>query len=114
MVTQAMRNSSGMILSSARRISFAVVFVLLLAGSLSASTGRANEISNIHFENVTQTTVDVVWDTKSPSTSQVLISYSTDYEPDRQAPPQAGPKLVTHHPHTRQQPNPLNAKNGDG
>jgi hypothetical protein len=103
-----------MIFSSARHFSFALVFALLLAGSLSASTGRANEISNIHFENVTQTTVDVVWDTKSPSTSQVLISYSTDYEPDRQAPPQADPKLVTNHRVTVDHLIPFNAKNGDG
>lgn len=106
-----------MILSSFRRIGvvFGLGLALLLTSSyLSASTGRANEISNIHFENVTQTTVDVVWDTKSPGTSQVLISYSTDYEPDRQAPPQADPKLVTSHRVTVDHLIPFNPKNGDG
>lgn len=59
---------------------------LLLSCPLLASTGRSHEITDIHFENVTQTTVDVVWTTAHPSTSQVLIARSTDYEPERWAP----------------------------
>ncbi len=87
-----------MIGSSSSRLAAMVGSLLLLCSSyLSASTGRNREISNIHFENVTQTTVDVVWDTVHPSTSQVAISYSTDYEPDRLAPESADPRLVTNH-----------------
>ena len=88
--------------------------VLLLSSCLLASTGRAHEISNIHFENATQTTVDVVWDTAHPSTSQVLISYSTDFEADRWALPVADPALVTKHRVTVDHLIPFNPKTGDG
>jgi hypothetical protein len=88
--------------------------VLLWSSCLLASTGRPHEISNIHFENVTQTTVDVVWDTAHPGTSQVLISYSTDFEADRWALPVADPALVTAHRVTVDQLIPFNPKTGDG
>ena len=104
-----------MTVSSSRCFDLVFGLTLLLAGSyLPASTGRPHEISNIHFENVTQTTVDVVWDTEHPSTSQVLISYSNDYEPDRQAPEVADPKLVTTHRVTVDHLIPFNPRTGDG
>ena len=62
---------------------------LLLTLSALASTGPPHEITDIHFENVTQTSVDVVWTTAHPSTSQVVIARSTDYEPERWAPDDA-------------------------
>lgn len=71
--------------------------VLLFNCQVSASTGRSREITNIHFENVTQTTVDVVWNTSHPSTSQVLIARDTNYEPERWAPSAPDPALVTSH-----------------
>ena len=76
------------------------LLLLLCSSSLPSlgSTGKNREISNIHFENITQTTVDVVWDTVHPSTSQVAISYNNqDYEPDRLAPDSADARLVTKH-----------------
>ena len=87
---------------------------LLWSSCLMASTGRPHEISNIHFENATQTTVDVVWTTAHPSTSQVLISYSTDFEADRWALPVADPALVTTHRVTVDNLIPFNPKTGDG
>jgi len=62
-----------------------------------ASTGLPNEISNLHFENATQVSVDVVWTTAHPSTSQVLLARDTNYEPERWAPKVADPALVTTH-----------------
>jgi hypothetical protein len=87
---------------------------LLLASSLLASTGRSHEITDIHFENVTQTTVDVVWTTAHPSTSQVIVARSTDYEPERWAPEQPDKTLVTSHRVTVDHLIPYNPKNGDG
>jgi hypothetical protein len=96
---------------------FAVRCALLVAlwvAPLTASTGRPHEISDIHFENVTQTTVDVVWTTAHPSTSQVLIAYGDYFEPDRWAPEVADPALVTTHRVTVDHLIPYNPKNGDG
>ena len=87
---------------------------LLMSCSLAASAGRSREITDIHFENVTQTTVDVVWTTAHPSTSQVLIARSTDYEPERWAPEQPDKTLVTAHRVTVDHLIPYNPKNGDG
>ncbi len=101
-------------LPSSFRFGLLFGLTILLSSFVFASTGRPHEISNIHFENATQTTVDVVWDTVHPSTSQVLISYSTDYEPDRWAPEVADPKLVTTHRVTVDHLNPFNPKTGDG
>ncbi len=87
---------------------------LLLGSSGFASTGRAHEITDIHFENVTQNTVDVVWTTARPSTSQVLIARSTDYEPERAAPETPDKTLVTNHRVTVDHLIPYNPRNGDG
>ena len=80
----------------------------------SASTGRSREISNLHFENVTQTTVDVVWDTVHASTSQVMIARDLNYEPERWAPATADPALVTTHRVTVDHLLPYNQPSGDG
>lgn len=90
------------------------VLLLVLCHSSWASTGRSHEITEIHFENVTQTSVDVVWKTAHPSTSQVLISRTTDYEPDFWAPATADPALVTTHRVTVDHLIPYNPKSGDG
>ena len=87
---------------------------LLFNGQILAGTGRAHEISNIHFENITQTTVDVVWDTAHPSTSQVLIARDTNYEPERWAPATADTAMVTTHRVTVDHLLPYNQATGDG
>ncbi len=73
------------------------LLMVSVVGVLPASTGRAHEISNIRFENVTQTSVDVLWDTAHPGTSQVLLARSNEYEPERWIPATADPALVTAH-----------------
>ncbi len=88
--------------------------VLLFICRVSASTGRSREITNIHFENVTQTTVDVVWNTVHPSTSQVLIARDTNYEPERWTPVTADGALVTTHHVTVDHLLPYNQPVGDG
>jgi hypothetical protein len=88
--------------------------VLLWSSPLQASTGRPNEISDIHFENVTPTSVDVVWNTKHPSTSLVLVLDSPLFEPDRWAPEMPDPALVTTHRVTVDHLVPYNPKTGDG
>lgn len=88
--------------------------VLLLGCYGFASTGRPNEIRDIHFENVTQTSVDVVWTTAHPSTSQVVIARSTDYEPERWAPEVPDKTMVTTHRVTVDHLLPFNPRNGDG
>ena len=87
---------------------------LLFNCQVSASTGRSHEITNIHFENVTQTTVDVVWNTVHPSTSQVLIARDTNYEPERWAPATADAALATTHRVTVDHLLPYNQPAGDG
>jgi hypothetical protein len=87
---------------------------LLFNCQVSASTGRSHEITNIHFENVTQTTVDVVWNTVHPSTSQVLIARDTNYEPERWAPATADAALATTHRVTVDHLRPYNQPAGDG
>jgi len=71
--------------------------VVLASCRMAASTGHPNEITNIHFEKVTQTTADVVWNTVHPGTSQVVIARTREYEPERWAPEKADPALVTAH-----------------
>src|SRR5271165_6100919 len=73
------------------------LLIIGLVCALPASTGRAHEISNIRFENVTQTSVDVLWDTAHPGTSQVLLARSDEYEPERWIPATADPALLTSH-----------------
>src|SRR5664280_1101584 len=88
--------------------------VLLFISRVSASTGRPHEITNLHFENVTQTTVDVLWNTVHPSTSQVLIARDTNYEPERWVPATAEAALVTTHRVTVDHLLPYNQPAGDG
>jgi hypothetical protein len=57
----------------------------MLAASLAfSSTGPANEITNLHFEDCSQVSCDVVWTTVHPSTSMVFVTRDTNYEPTRQ------------------------------
>lgn len=56
------------------------------SGSMSASTGYPNEISNLRVESVTQTSADIVWNTVHPSTSQVLIARDANYSPEIRIP----------------------------
>ncbi len=73
------------------------LLLMMVISQATASTGRAHEISNIHFENVTQTSVDVVWETAHPGTSQVLLARSQDFEIERRIPEVADSALVTTH-----------------
>ena len=94
-----------------------VVCALLVAVSClpsKASTGHEHEISNIHFENLTQTTVDVVWTTSHPSSSQVVLARDTNFEPERWIPAVADPALVTTHRVTVDHLLPYSSKRGDG
>ena len=99
---------------SFRAVVLCALPVLLFNCQVSASTGRSHEITNIHFENVTQTTVDVVWDTVHPSTSQVMIARDLNYEPERWAPATADAALVTTHRVTVDHLLPYNQPTGDG
>ena len=92
----------------------ATLFVLAFSCVGFSSTGLSNEISNIQFQNVTQTSVDVVWTTAHPSTSQVLLARDTNYEPERQIPAIADPTLVTTHRVTVGHLVPYNTGTGDG
>jgi hypothetical protein len=62
-----------------------------------ASSGHPNEIRNIHFENVTPISVDVVWETAHPGTSLVMLARDNEYEIERWAPEKPDPALVTTH-----------------
>jgi hypothetical protein len=79
-----------------------------------ASTGSVGEITNIHLENVTQTTIDVVWDTVHPSTSQVIIARDTNYDAERWMPAVPDPNLVNHHRVTVTNLVPYYSVTGDG
>ncbi len=78
-------------------IGSAIAITLFAVGPIWASTGCPNEISNISTVNVTPTTVDVVWDTLHPSTSQVVLARDQNYAGERRIPLTADPKLVNHH-----------------
>lgn len=93
-----------------------IVLSLVLAFSCSgfSSTGLPNEISNIQFQNVTQTSVDVVWTTVHPSTSQVLLSRDTNYETERLIPAVPNTALVTSHRVTVNNLVPYNSASGTG
>jgi len=73
------------------------LLVLSAVSGMLASTGRSHEISNIRFENVTQTSVDVLWETAHPSTSQVLEARSNEFEIERRIPAVPGTALVMSH-----------------
>ena len=62
--------------------------LVILAGPvrMRAATGYPNEISNLHVENIAQTSVDVVWDTVHPSTSQALLCRDMNYQPEIRVP----------------------------
>ena len=79
------------------KFSIVLLFVLAFSSASFASTGLPNEISNIDFQNVTPTSVDVVWTTVHPSTSQVLLARDRNYEPERWIPAITNPALVTAH-----------------
>src|ERR1019366_1649916 len=96
------------------KLSIVLMFVVAVSGVSFSSTGLPNEISNIQFQNVTQTSVDVVWNTIHPSTSQVLLSTSAEYETHRQIPAIANTALVTSHRVTVDGLVPYNAATGDG
>jgi Purple acid Phosphatase, N-terminal domain len=88
--------------------------VAFCATRLLATTGSSNEITNIHVENVTPTTVDVVWDTIHPSTSQVIIARDNQDQPERWAPVVPDPNLVNHHRVTVDKLVPYYSVTGDG
>ncbi len=91
-----------------------LLFVFAFSCAGFPSTGLPNEISNIQFQNVTQSSVDVVWTTVHPSTSQVLLARDTNYEPERLIPAIADARLVTSHRVTVGHLVPYNAATGDG
>ena len=91
-----------------------LLFVVVSAIATFGTTGDPKEITNIHLENVTQTTVDVVWDTVHPGTSQVIIARDTNYSPERWAPVVPDPNLVNHHRVTVDKLTPYNSVKGDG
>lgn len=78
-------------------VSLVFATLLLFGPALPASTGRSHEITNIHLEDVTQTSAEVVWQTEHPSTSQVLLARSKEYEIDRWVPEVADATLTTTH-----------------
>jgi hypothetical protein len=88
--------------------------LLLFASSAFATTGNPSEITNIHVENVSQTTIDVVWDTVHPSTSQVIIARDTNYDAERWVPQVPDPNLVNHHRVTVDKLVPYYSVTGDG
>lgn len=63
-----------------------LALIISICSSMFASTGYKNEISNLHVENTTQTSVDIVWDTVHPSTSQAIIARDTNYQPEIRVP----------------------------
>lgn len=90
-----------------------MVFVAL-PPYLSATFGNPGEITNIHVENVSQTTADVVWTTLHPSTSQVIIARDQNYAPERWAPSVADHNLVTEHRVKVDRLIPYNPRTSDG
>jgi hypothetical protein len=75
----------------------AAVITLLAAVSAWASSGYPGEISNIAVQNQTPTTVDIVWDTVHPSSSQVVLARDQNYAGERRIPLTPDPALVNHH-----------------
>ena len=79
-----------------RFVAAAVLTGLMAACSAWASTGYPNEISNVAVQNVTPTSVDIVWDTVHLSDSQVVLAPDQNYQAERRiASAQSG--LVNHH-----------------
>ena len=74
----------------------AIAITLIAAASAWASTGTAGEIFNIAVQNVTPTSVDIVWDTLHLSTSQVVLTRDTGYQGERRI-TAADSSLVNHH-----------------
>ncbi len=103
-----------MLKSKVRPVPVCLLAILFLPLTAGASTGHEHEISNIHSENVTPTSVDVLWTTVHPSTSQVVLARDTNYEPERWIPAVADPALVTNHRVTVDRLMPYSSKRGDG
>jgi hypothetical protein len=87
-----------------RRVTLANLLLPLLGAMLWwapmaawGSTGYTNEITNIAVQNVTTTTVDIVWDTLHPSTSQVVLARDQNYQGERRIPLNPDRALVNHH-----------------
>ena len=78
-------------------IGSAIAITLLAAVSAWASTGYPNEIYNISVQNQTPISVDIVWDTVHPSSSQVVLARDTNYAGERRIPTASDPRLVNHH-----------------
>ena len=91
------RNYSGCGSSLQLLIAFAIAVTLMATGSAWASTGYSSEIYNISVQNQTPTTVDIVWDTVHPSSSQVVIARDQNYAGERRVPVNSDPRLVNHH-----------------
>lgn len=74
------------------------VILFMVSGTISvaASTGYANEISNIAVQNVTPTSVDIVWDTIHLSNSQVVIARDQNYQGERRI-ASSDQRLLNHH-----------------
>jgi hypothetical protein len=78
---------------------FEIFFVILfgVAGAIEARASSANQITNIVVQNATPTSVDIVWDTALPSTSQVIVARDKSYSGERRTPPIPISTLVNHH-----------------
>ncbi len=77
-------------------ISSIVLFAVSGAVCASAATGVSNEISNISVQNVTPTSVDIVWDTVHLSTSQVVLAGAAASDGERRIAAKDS-TLVNHH-----------------
>lgn len=74
-----------------------ITAILLIPAVAWCATGYSNEITNIAVQNVTPTTVDIVWDSLHPSTSQVVLARDLNYQAERRVPVQPITTLVNHH-----------------
>ena len=95
-------------------ITFTAGITLVAVGAAWATTGYPNEISNIVVENQTPTTVDMVWDTVHPSSSQVVLARDTNYAGERRIPVTPDPALLNHHKVTVDRLMPYDAAEAQG
>ena len=95
-------------------IRLATLIVFAGLASAWASTGYPGEIFNIAVQNQTPTTVDVVWETLHPSTSQVVVARDQNYAGERRVPVSADAALVNHHKVTVDQLMPYDPAEGQG
>ena len=68
--------------------------LLLVSPAAFASTGSINEITNLHTENCTPSGCIAVWHVAHPSTCQVVLARSNQYEPERWVPAVPDPTLT--------------------